>query len=599
MQNNKLDIVIVADFCSNFDHKGNNRFIYLADILVKDGHSVEIVTSNFSHGYKKPFDSIVKEYGGTKVTMLQEKPYKRNVSIKRFFSHYGWGKRVGKYLKGRKKPDVVYCAMPTLYAAKKAGKYCKQNGVKFIIDIQDLWPEAYKMVFNVPILSSLLFAPFTMIANSAYKMADQVVAVSHTYVERALRVNKKVKKGHSVFLGTDLIQFDQNASEVEAVKKKDGEIWLGYYDAFCSSNDLKSIVDAMRIINNANLKLVVMGDIWCKKEYEDFFVGQNVLFIGKLPFKDACGVLSECDIVINPFLSDAIQSSAGTRAGYVAIGKPIINMKENGAYQSLVDKCGTGFNVFFGDVKCLTEKLNILIRDPSEREKMSINSRKFKEELQNKTHSAAIDLTYSARGELVMLSNGDSFYKSEGEFWVGYCGSLSDSYDIKLIIDAIALLKDPKIRFICMGDGYLKDDFESYGEQRKINQTFAGRLDYKSMCQLLTKVDIVVNPIRGKSAASIINKHADYAASGKPVINTQQSQEYIELINEYKFGYSFDSRQVKEISDSILYLANNPDILFSFGINSRRCAEALFNRSITYIEIVDLLSGICENGSRR
>ena len=413
MQIKKLDVVIIADFCSNFDHKGNNRFIYLANLLIKDGHDVEIVTSNFSHGYKKPFNPIVKEHDGTSVTMLQEKPYKKNVSVKRFFSHYGWGKRVGKYLKERKKPDVVYCAMPTLKAAKEAGKYCKKNNIKFIIDIQDLWPEAYKMVFNIPIISSVIFLPFNYIANSAYRMADEIIAVSQTYVDRATRVNKKIKEGNAVFLGTDLTQFDKYVSEAKLVQK------------------------------------------------------DNVL--------------------------------------------------------------------------------------------------------------------------QVILSNGQTYYKHKDEFWVGYCGSLSDSYDIKLVIDAIKMTNNPKIIFVCMGDGHLKEEFESYGRQNQISQIFTGKLEYPSMCQLLSCVDVVVNPIRGRSAASIINKHGDYAASGKPVINTQQSKEYIRLMQNYEFGFSFDSSQVEEISRTISFLSNNVEECLRLGENGRKCAKLFFDRANTYKRILNVV----------
>ncbi len=36
--------------------------------------------------------------------------------------------------------------MPSLDVAKVAAKYAKENNIRFIIDIQDLWPEAFRMV---------------------------------------------------------------------------------------------------------------------------------------------------------------------------------------------------------------------------------------------------------------------------------------------------------------------------------------------------------------------------------------------------------------------------------------------------------------------
>lgn len=58
------------------------------------------------------------------------------------------------------------------------------------------------------------------------------------------------------------------------------------------------------------------------------------------------------------------------------------------------------------------------------------------------------------------------------------------------------------------------------------------------MCGALVACDMAVNPIVGTSIASNINKHADYAASGKPVLNTQKSDEYRKLIDKYQMGFN-------------------------------------------------------------
>lgn len=87
--------------------------------------------------------------------------------------------------------------------------YCKKNNIKFIIDVQDLWPEAFRMVFNIPIISSILFYPMKKKADYIYSIADKIVAVSETYCNRALKANKKVDKGITAFLGTDLKYFDE------------------------------------------------------------------------------------------------------------------------------------------------------------------------------------------------------------------------------------------------------------------------------------------------------------------------------------------------------------------------------------------------------
>lgn len=389
-----MDIVIIANFCMDFSETDNGRFSYLASRL-SEKNKVEIVTSSFYHVTKKYRGSIgKKEY---KITFLNEPGYKKNVSVKRFFSHFIWGNNVINYLKSREKPDVIYCAIPSLTAPYLVSRYCENEKIKFIIDIQDLWPEAFQMILNIPIISNAIFGPLKIIANAIYKRADEIVAVSQTYIDRALSVNRKIKEGHAIFLGTSLEVFDRNS-----------------------------------------------------------------------------------------------------------------------------------------------------------RKKINVN-------------------------------------KTKGEIWVAYCGTLGKSYDIKCVIDALCFLNNPNITLIVMGDGPDKEMLIKYANDKNVKCKFYGRLPYDDMCSLLVKCDMTVNPIIKSSVASIINKHADYAASGLPVISTQKSEEYIQLIAEYDMGYSVEPSDVKGVASCIDKLANNEKLRERMGMKSRLCAEEKFDRKNTYNEIIRLI----------
>ncbi len=142
------------------------------------------------------------------------------------------------------------------------------------------------------------------------------------------------------------------------------------------------------------------------------------------------------------------------------------------------------------------------------------------------------------------------------EIWLGYAGSLSTSYDLPSVFEVMKMCNDPNLRFIVMGDGARRTEFEE--KSQGLNVTFLGRLPYDKMCGVLVACDIVVNPIVGASIASIINKHADYAASGKPVINTQRSDEYRSLIEKYKMGINCNSSS--NLATQINFLLKNIQI---------------------------------------
>lgn len=212
------DIIILADFLGPLDGTFNSRFLYIADMLATK-NKVEIITSDFNHGRKDYFNYVIEEHNYP-IKMLHEGSYHKNVSIKRFIGHYNWGKSVKKYLRNRNKPDVIYCAVPTLKASFEAAKYCEKNKIRFIVDVQDLWPEAFQMIFNLPVISDIIFAPFNAMANGIYKRADEIFAVSQTYLDRAMKVNRKCKAGHVVYLGTELTAFDKHAHNNPLLKKE-------------------------------------------------------------------------------------------------------------------------------------------------------------------------------------------------------------------------------------------------------------------------------------------------------------------------------------------------------------------------------------------
>ena len=109
------------------------------------------------------------------------------------------------------------------------------------------------------------------------------------------------------------------------------------------------------------------------------------------------------------------------------------------------------------------------------------------------------------------------------------------------------------------------------------------------MCGLLSACDIAVNPITRSAAQSIINKHADYAASGLPVISTQENKEYRKLVHDYKMGINCGSSAAKEVAEKLQKLIENPELRIKMGKNSRKCAEEKFDRAKAYSEIVDLI----------
>lgn len=377
--------MIIAEYMRLPWENTNSRFIYLANLINKEKCDVEIVTSTFMHGAK--MQRTIKESDakscGFKVTTIFEPGYKKNVSLKRFYSHNILSRNLKKYLESiNEKPDVIYCAIPSLDVGAVASQYAKKNGIRFIVDVQDLWPEAFKMVLNIPVISDVLFYPMLRKANLIYGQADDIVAVSDTYAERVAKVNKKYNNKLGVFLGTELDTFDSFNSHI---KYEDDYIRIAYIGTLGHSYDLKTTIDAIKILNEKgynNLKFIVMGHGPLKDEFEQYAKDKEIdcEFTGRLDYNLMVDRLCSCDIAINPIVGQSVASIINKVGDYAASGLPVINTQNSDEYRRLLEEYNAGFSCENGNSQDMAEKLEMLVKDKQLRLELGANNRRLAEE---------------------------------------------------------------------------------------------------------------------------------------------------------------------------------------------------------------------------
>lgn len=397
-----MKILLVAHFTQTPNEKGNNRFNYIADLLGKDRkNQVELITSSFSHKYKKqrvmssePIDKL-----NYKLTTIYEPDYKKNVSLRRFYSHFKMGKNLNKYLNNLNyKPDIVYCAVPSLDVGKVCAKFAKKNNIRFIIDVQDLWPEAFKLVFNIPIISNLIFLPMERKVNYIYSQANDIIAVSDLYADRASKVNKKFQHRLSIYLGTNLNYFDESKEKYKAIFN-DNLIRIVYIGTLGHSYDIKCIIDAIKTLNARgikNIKFIVMGNGPLQQEFENYAKEKNVNceFTGRLPYEEMVGILCSCNIAVNPIKGNSACSIINKVGDYAAASLPVVSTQECEEYRKLVDSYKIGFNCENESSQDVANKLERLIKDKELRNEMGKNNRKLAEEKFDRkiTYQKIIDL---------------------------------------------------------------------------------------------------------------------------------------------------------------------------------------------------------------
>lgn len=390
-----MDLLIISNYWHFPSEKTSSRYHSIAEMAVEDGIDVEVITSTFYHTKKKHRDINNKYDCNYKYTLVSEPAYKKNISIKRIMAHYSFKNNVIHYLKKRKKPDVIYLFVPPTGLGKSIVKYAKKHNIRIVIDILDLWPEAFYM-FIPKHLSFALF-PMKKQADYIYKNADNIVAVSKNYLNRAKQLNNNNCNGKAVYIGIDLDVFDNIAKK--AIIKSNNHIKLAYIGMLGHSYDLISVMDAINELRKSefnNLEFIVMGDGPLKEKFEKYAQSMNlpVTFKGRVSYEEMINELINCDIAINVLNKQSAQSIINKHADYLAAGLPIINVQPDMEFNNLL----TSYNAGIGYCSCcitdIANAIKTLSNDEQLRKEMKLNSRKLAEEKfnRNSTYQAIIDL---------------------------------------------------------------------------------------------------------------------------------------------------------------------------------------------------------------
>lgn len=381
----KKDVVLIANYWHFEEEKSSSRYRSFADILCEQ-YDLEIITSTFCH-LKKTQRKIEELHLNTlpyKMTLQYERGYRKNISLQRIMSYTQFGKNVINYLKNRKVPDLIILSIPSLAVADHVSSYAKKKNIPLIIDIQDLWPEAFKMAINIPVISDILFAPMMRQANRIYARADVIMAVSNTYVERGKEVNSHAD-GLCIYIGSDSSLIATSIQNIDVPKDHDKFV-IGYIGALGHSYDIKGVIDAIKLLKEdgiTDIKFKVMGDGVCRNEFEEYAKTANIdfEFTRLLEYGVMMKSLMQCDIAVNPIVGKSVSSIINKVADYAAAGIPVVNTQNSLEYRALLDKYHAGISVKNGDTAALAKAIYTYYSDSARKKKDGKNEKQMYDEL--------------------------------------------------------------------------------------------------------------------------------------------------------------------------------------------------------------------------
>ena len=377
--------------------KGYTRFGYLAEFLTKAGYQVDLITTTFQHWEKAQRDlaKIQKDIDAGEypfgLRFIYEPGYKKNVDFARVKSHKIAAKNLKKMLENKpedgKDYDLLYAEIPPNDVARVIAEYGVANNIPFVADVNDLWPEAMRMVLDVPIISSVLFYPLQRDAEKVYSMVSGVVGTSDEYRDRPFKNQKRDVPRITVYVGNEIKEFDQGAKDNwdQAIKQEE-EFWVSYAGTIGTSYDIRTMVlagEELKKRGYPNIKIKILGGGPMKEELEELAKSrkiENVEFVGYAPYGKMAAYLKKSDILVNSFVKKAPQSIVTKIGDYLAAGKVMINTCMSPEFRAKVDNDGFGINIVPEDVTILADAIEDLYKDEEKRLAMGRKAREIAEE---------------------------------------------------------------------------------------------------------------------------------------------------------------------------------------------------------------------------
>lgn len=369
--------------------KGYTRFRYLCEFLVKKGYEVDLITTTFQHWEKKQRDleSVDQKSYPFGIKFIYEPGYRKNIDLRRVRSHKIAAENLRKLLEKEGDYDLIYAEIPPNDVALAAAEYAHRNKIPFVADVNDLWPEAMRMVFDIPIVSDLLFYPLKRDAEKVYSLTSGVIGTSDEYRDRPFLNQKRDVLKETVYVGNEISVFDREAERhADEVQKEDGTFWVTYAGTIGTSYDIRTMVLAAEELmkqGKTKIRFQILGDGPTRELLENLAKErkiQNVKFTGYVPYEQMAAYLVKSDVLINSFVRKAPQSIVTKIGDYLAAGKPMINTCMSPEFRKKVEQDGFGINIEPEDVRELVNAVEWMYENEAERNDMGNRARKIAEE---------------------------------------------------------------------------------------------------------------------------------------------------------------------------------------------------------------------------
>ncbi|MFT8342193.1 MAG: glycosyltransferase [Clostridium beijerinckii] len=166
-----------------------------------------------------------------------------------------------------------------------------------------------------------------------------------------------------------------------------------------------------------------------------------------------------------------------------------------------------------------------------------------------------------------------------------YSGRVIEVKNLKIVIDAISMMKEDILFFIA-GGGLLEDQITDYSKQKGVHTIITGFIkEQDELFKHYSIADIFILPSTNEVWGLVVN---EAMATGLPVIVSEICGCSMDLVENGKNGYTFNPYRVEDLIEKIQYILNG-DIEKMRQKSQKIISEWTFDKSRdNFIELMKL-----------
>jgi glycosyltransferase involved in cell wall biosynthesis len=379
----KKNIWIINDYAGSPHHGMEFRHYYLGKQLIKLDYSINIISSNYSHLFKKLPEFSSENIDGINYFWLKTLNYGSSQNKMRVLKWFIFSLKLFFLPFKLKKPDVIIVSPMAPFLIVPSWILAKFYSSKLIYEVKDIWPDSLIEHGGISPRHPLILVMYWF-EKFALNRSDIIVSNLPNYGQYVTKRLKFNKPFEWISNGIDLDELSNNEPLEKSFCSRipKDKFVIGYTGSVGLANSLEYFCKSAEILrNNKNICFVIVGDGGQKNNLiYSFGHLDNLIFIEGIPKRQVPNMLDLFDACYAGLSKKQIYKygvSLNKIFDYMFSAKPIIYAIDSGNI-NLVDLSNCGLSIRAECAESISSAcLKLFGMSESERSKLGGNGKRY------------------------------------------------------------------------------------------------------------------------------------------------------------------------------------------------------------------------------